>query len=123
MTTKGYAKGSLTIDFLSRRAFDVKGYVEDKCPKDGYGAYLHVTHTSVNRYGYGAFKDWTTFKDSNGCGNGAKPFDPGPVVVPKGSKLTSVRFELCYEDKDGDGTGAVVLNACVPQTFENWRLQ
>src|SRR5687768_16231307 len=74
-TAKGYAKGSVTIDFLSKRAFDVNGYVEDKCPKDGYGAYLHVTHMSVNRYGYGAFEDWTTFKDSNGCGNGAKPFD------------------------------------------------
>lgn len=121
-TSDGYAKGSVTITFLNKRAFDIHGYVEDKCPKDGYGAYMKTWYTVVGKTGYGTNRTWTTFGDANGCGNGKASFDPGPLVVPKGSKITEVRFELCYQDKDGNGTGAVVLDACVPQEFENWRL-
>lgn len=122
-TAKGYAKASVIVDFPSKRAFDVQGYVEDRCPKDGFGAYLKTTYAVTSATGYSSPRTGTTFKDSNGCGNGTSPFDPGPLVVPKGYRLNWVNFQLCYEDKNGDGSGAVVLNACVSQRFDNWRLQ
>jgi hypothetical protein len=49
------------------------------------------------------------------------PFDPAPVPLGKGYKLLTVTAELCYQDKNGDGSGAVFLDACVPQKFTNWR--
>lgn len=122
-TAKGYAKGSITIDFLTKRAFDVKGYVQDVCPRDGFGAYMDVSYVEITRTGYSYRKAWTTFSDTNGCGKRTVPFDPGPVVAPKGSKIASVRAELYYRDADGDGSGAVVVDARIPQTFENWRLR
>ncbi len=123
-TAKGHGKASVTIDFLNQRTFDIQGYVEDKCPKDGYGAYLKVRYDyRFTATGSGSFTNWATFKDSNGCGNGTVPFDPAPVSLGKGYKLLSVTTTLCYEDKNGDGTGAVVLNACVPQKFSNWRVR
>ena len=34
----------VTVNVLTKRAFDVKGYVEDECPKEGYGAYMKTSY-------------------------------------------------------------------------------
>jgi hypothetical protein len=43
--TPGYAATSLTVSFPSKRAVDIKGWVEDRCDADGYGAYVYAYRT------------------------------------------------------------------------------
>ena len=45
--TPGYAATSLTVSFPSKRAVDIKGWVEDRCDADGYGAYVYAYRTAA----------------------------------------------------------------------------
>jgi hypothetical protein len=108
--SKGYIRAAVTVEFLSKKTFDVSGWVEDVCPKDGDGGYVMIDT------GLG---DNITAQDTNGCDNGKVNFDPAPVK--KNVDVRYVRATVC--EKDGDGnTGTKAGYYCASYTFNNWRL-
>ena len=108
--SKGFVRGAVTVEFLNKKTFDVSGWIEDVCPKDGDGGYVQITT------GLG---DNITAQDTNGCDNGKVYFDPAPVK--KNVDVRYVRATMC--EKDGDGnTGTKAGYYCQNYTFNNWRL-
>jgi len=108
----GYIRAKVTVNFPSKKAYDVKGWVEDMCPGDGKGGYVTArmgttTETSI----------WSLGKDTNGCGNGKVRFDPAPYR--NGTILSGIRVEVCERDTNGDGDGPPY---CESHWFDNWRV-
>lgn len=114
---KGYARGGLKVDFLSGRAIDVEGFIEDMCPADGRSAIisfrvlLNGTPTSA----------LPSFADKNKCGNGRRYFDPPPYRTLKhsGTKITALVAYICQVDYD---TETPYVDRCAKQYFDNWRV-
>ncbi len=114
--TAGHVKTQVTVAFPSRRAYDVKGWVSDQCPGDGFGAYVYIERVISGPDG-GHFLDRRRVgADANGCGNGRVRFDPGPRKYS--TKLTQIRIMLC--EWDGDGNSGSYSN-CTWKYVSNWR--
>lgn len=102
----GYVRASVTVTWLSKRTFDLQGWVEDVCPADGRGAYLTVL-SSAKPY---------SVADTNECGNGRVYFDPPPMTAVSKNPMKSLGVGLAERDAQ---TGAEVRARSV--IFENWR--
>ena len=118
--TPGYAATSVTVSFPSKRAVDIKGWVEDRCDADGYGAYVYAYRTAPSPDGGSRYRVFGTYKDVNGCGNGRIHFDPGPYRTPtKASKVYGLEVHLCEMDADA---AQPTYTRCKVKYFDNWRL-
>ena len=102
----GYTRAAITVEFLSKRSYDIQGWVEDVCPQDGNGAYLRLRIET----------GWVA-TDTNGCDTGRVYFDPPPVKRP--TNVSSLWFDLCEIDADGNDHNT---HYCTLVTFDNWRL-
>ncbi len=112
--TAGHAVAKVVVSFPSRRAYDVRGWVSDRCPGDGYGAYVYVERAESGPAG-GMYSDRRRVgTDANGCGNGRSHFDPGPVKYS--SRLGAVRIHLCEWDASEGGAAS-----CTWKSVSNWR--
>ena len=113
--SKGYSSGGLEVEFLSTRAVDIEGFIQDMCEKDGNSAYMYfrviTDHTAPS---------FPAQADSNGCGNGRKYFDPAPVRAPqKGNRLRGIHAYVCQIDYDSRQPFAY---RCASEYFDNWRV-
>jgi hypothetical protein len=107
--SKGFVRAAVTVEFPSKKSYDVSGWVEDVCPKDGAGGYVTI-EASMDTYKY---------KDTNGCGNGKVAFDPAPVK--KTYEVQTIRATVCEIDGDG-ASGTHGAYYCQDYSFKNWRL-
>lgn len=111
----GYARGGIQVEFLSRRAIDIEGFIEDMCPKDGESAYMQF-YATVN----GLRKTiYSGVADANGCGNGRRYFDPAPYKTPfKGNIINGFYAQVCTRNLENQAPA----RACVTESFDNWRV-
>ena len=103
--SSGYVRAGVTVEWLSKKTYDIKGWVEDVCPKDGNGGYVYLNNS------YPAIAS-----DANGCGNGRSFFDPAPVK--SGYYVPGITVRLCERDINGSGHNT---NYCTSYSFKNWR--
>lgn len=95
--TKGTASASGTVTFPSAKRVQVKGKVNDICPKDGYGAYIEF---KINFVGGGYAR--TVRKDTDTCKQPANRYSFGRSFS---RKIKSVGVTLIEIDADTNAVG------------------
>ena len=105
------------MEFLTKRAVDIEGWVDDVCPADGYGAKLRVS-LYVNR----SPRVVQDFNNNLGCDQGRVSFDPGPYTATVGtSQVTGIKLNLCTY-KYFETSERYSYPGCKEQYFDNWRV-
>jgi hypothetical protein len=112
----GYASASVTVDFVTRNAVDIRGFVDDVCPADSEGATLfyevHYDRTAqVTR---------REIVNNRGCDKGVVSFDPAPYLSEARTRVEYIQFKLCSYRYDPE-LRLRRLDTCLTQTFKNWR--
>lgn len=104
----GSARASGSVTFNSKANFAISGRINDRCPGDGYGAYLYV----IGAYGNGASISSTPIfvaSDTHGCSASSDGYPFSRSFTPAAGRTVAwVRLTLYEINADNGAYGDLV---------------